>query len=127
MGTARPERSSLVPVSDSNPAPTIINVPFGPSPSTRADIDFESGAVVSLEPEHVFFARKPLVTFNSWESSVARQPDTFAEIAAWGSRYPHHDASGPDEALATLRKWSVPDAVMARYMGGNAARQFGLT
>lgn len=82
---------------------------------------------VSLEPEHVFFARKPLVTFNSWESSVARQPDTFAEIAAWGSRYPHHDASGPDEALATLRKWSVPDAVMARYMGGNAARQFGLT
>jgi len=47
-------------------------------------------------------------------------------IAAWGSRYPQHDASAPAEALATLTKWQVPDEITAAYMGGNAARQFGL-
>jgi len=81
---------------------------------------------VSLEPEHVFAKRSPLVTFNSWESSVARMPDTLSNIAAWGSRYPQHDASGPDEALDTLRKWKVPDEIVAGYMGGNVARYFGL-
>jgi predicted TIM-barrel fold metal-dependent hydrolase len=81
---------------------------------------------VSLEPEHVFFARKPLVTFNTWESTVARLPDTYGHIAAWGSRYPHHDASAPDEAIDNLRKWKVSDEVLASYMGGNAARYFGL-
>ncbi len=81
---------------------------------------------VSLEPEHVFSERRPLVTFNSWESSVARMTDTYGSIAAWGSRYPHHDASAPDEAIENLRKWNVSDEVVARYMGGNAARYLGL-
>ncbi|MGH7859363.1 MAG: amidohydrolase family protein [Candidatus Binatia bacterium] len=81
---------------------------------------------VSLEPEHVFFERPSLVTFDTWESTVARLPDTYGEIAAWGSRYPHHDASSPDEALENLRKWNVPDPVIADYLGGNAARHFGL-
>lgn len=81
---------------------------------------------VSLEPEHVFYRRPPLVTFNTWESSVARLPDTFGNIAAWGSRYPHHDASPPEEAIANLRKWKLPDDVVAGYMGGNAAKHFGL-
>ena len=81
---------------------------------------------VSLEPEHVFFQRPPLVTFNSWESSVARLTDTYGGIAAWGSRYPHHDASPPDEAIENLLKWKVPDEIVANYMGGNAARYLGL-
>ncbi|HVN87984.1 MAG TPA: hypothetical protein VMW17_24345, partial [Candidatus Binatia bacterium] len=81
---------------------------------------------VSLEPEHLFFKRSMLVGFNSWESSVARLPDVFKGVAAWGSRYPQHDASEPSEALATLTKWKVPDNVTAAYMGGNAARQFGI-
>ncbi len=81
---------------------------------------------VSLEPEHVFFERPTLVTFDTWESSVARLPDTYGEVAAWGSRYPHHDSSGPEEAIANLKKWNVPPEVIARYMGGNAARHFGL-
>ena len=79
---------------------------------------------VSLEPEHVFFQRRPLVTFNSWESSVARLTDTYHDIAAWGSRYPHHDASGPEEVLAMLRAWKAPAEAVANYMGGNAARCF---
>ena len=66
-----------------------------------------------------------LVTFDTWESSVARLTDTYGDVAAWGSRYPHHDASAPDEAIANLRKWNAPDDVVARYMGGNAATHFG--
>lgn len=81
---------------------------------------------VNLEPEHVFFERAPLVTFNTWESAVARMPDTFGAIAAWGSRYPQHDASPPEEAVANLRQWHVSDETIANYMGGNAARYFGL-
>jgi predicted TIM-barrel fold metal-dependent hydrolase len=81
---------------------------------------------VSLEPDHVFFQRSPLVTFNTWESSVARLTDTYKDIAAWGSRYPHHDASAPEEAIENLRKWNVSDQVLAAYMGGNASRYLGL-
>ena len=81
---------------------------------------------VSLEPEQVFFRRPPLVTFNTWESTVARMPDTFGSIAAWGSRYPHHDASPPEEAIANLRTWHLPDEHVANYMGGNAVRLLGL-
>ena len=81
---------------------------------------------VSLEPEHVFFAHPALVTFDTWESSVARLPDTYGNVAAWGSRYPHHDASSPEEAIENLRKWKAPQDVVARYMGGNAAKQFAL-
>ncbi len=79
---------------------------------------------VSLEPERVFFKRPPLVTFNTWESSVARLPETFGAIAAWGSRYPHHDASGPEEAIENLRKWELSEDTLANYMGGNAGRYF---
>jgi predicted TIM-barrel fold metal-dependent hydrolase len=81
---------------------------------------------VSLEPEHVFFERPSLVSFNSWESSVARLTDVFKDIAAWGSRYPHHDASDVAEARATLQQWKVPDAIVTNYLGGNAARHYGI-
>ena len=79
---------------------------------------------VSLEPEHVFFERPSLVSFSSWESSVARLTDIFKDVAAWGSRYPHHDASDAQEARATLARWSVPEDIVARYMGGNAAKHY---
>ncbi len=81
---------------------------------------------VSLEPEEVFFRHPSLVTFDTWESSVARLTDTYGEVAAWGSRYPQHDASSPAEAIENLRKWNVPDATLAGYMGGNAGRLFGI-
>ena len=81
---------------------------------------------VSLEPEHVFFARPSLVGFDSWESPVARMPDVFGDVAAWGSRYPNHDTGTVAEARATFAKYGVPDATVAKYLGGNAVRHFGL-
>ena len=81
---------------------------------------------VSLEPEHVFFDRPSLVSFDSWESPVARMPDVFGKVAAWGSRYPNHDTGTVEEARATLGRYDVDDATVARYLGGNALRHFGL-
>jgi predicted TIM-barrel fold metal-dependent hydrolase len=81
---------------------------------------------VSLEPEHVFFDRPSLVSFDSWESPVARMPDVFGKVAAWGSRYPNHDTGTVEEARATLGRYGVDDATVARYLGGNALRHFGL-
>ena len=81
---------------------------------------------VSLEPEHVFFGRPSLVGFDSWETPVARMPDVFGEVAAWGSRYPQHDTGTVEEALATFARYGVPEATRAKYLGGNAVRHLGL-
>ncbi len=83
-------------------------------------------APVSLEPEHVFDEHPTLVSFDSWEEAVARLPDVFVKYAAWGSRYPHHDASAPAEALAMFERHGVDDAAVRTLMAGNAARLFDL-
>jgi predicted TIM-barrel fold metal-dependent hydrolase len=81
---------------------------------------------VSLEPEHVFFERPSLVAFDSWESPVGKMPDVFGRVAAWGSRYPNHDTGTVEEARAMLARHAVPAETVAGYLGGNAARHFGL-
>jgi predicted TIM-barrel fold metal-dependent hydrolase len=81
---------------------------------------------VSLEPEDVFFSRPSLVSFDSWESSVPRMLDVYGQVAAWGSRYPHHDASEPSEALSLLDKYDVGGDHRAQLMGGNTARIFSI-
>ena len=50
-------------------------------------------AFVCLEPEEVWDRHPLVVSFDSWEESVAIMPDRLADKAAWGSRYPNHDAS----------------------------------
>jgi predicted TIM-barrel fold metal-dependent hydrolase len=81
---------------------------------------------VSLEPDKVFARHPTLVSFDGWESSVARMPDIFESKAAWGSRYPHHDASEAQAALEMLDQHGVSDATAARLMGRNAVEFFGL-
>jgi predicted TIM-barrel fold metal-dependent hydrolase len=81
---------------------------------------------VSLEPDHVFFNRPSLVSFDSWEAPVARMPDVFGDVAAWGSRYPNHDTGTLEEARATLRRYDVPETTVTKYLGGNALRHLGL-
>jgi predicted TIM-barrel fold metal-dependent hydrolase len=82
---------------------------------------------VSLEPAAVFFRRPSLVTFDSWETPVARMPDVFGDVAAWGSRYPNHDTGTVEEARATFARWGLDETTAARYLGGNAVRHFGLS
>jgi predicted TIM-barrel fold metal-dependent hydrolase len=81
---------------------------------------------VSLEPHEVFARHPALVSFDGWESPVAEMPDLFLEKAAWGSRYPHHDASDPAEALGLLERHSVPQETVERLMGRNAIEFFQL-
>jgi hypothetical protein len=81
---------------------------------------------VTLEPEDVLAGRPFLVGFDGWESSVAAMPDLFRDRAAWGSRYPQHDASTPAEAVALLREHDVAEADIARLMGANAAELYRL-
>jgi predicted TIM-barrel fold metal-dependent hydrolase len=81
---------------------------------------------VTLEPEDVVAEHPLVVSFDSWESSVGALSDLFVDHAAWASRYPHHDATAPDEAIAMLRDHEVGEDDIARLMGGNAAQLFRL-
>ena len=85
-----------------------------------------SGEPVSLEPEEILAKRDFLVSFDSYETPVARMPDVFSSIAGWGSRYPHHDATAPSEAIEILEQNGVDQSTIARLMGTNARDLFGL-
>jgi len=81
---------------------------------------------VSLEPEEVWERHPLVVSFDSWEKAVARMPDVLAEKAAWGSRYPNHDAASPDEARSMLTEYDLDESTVDALMGGHAATLFGL-
>jgi len=81
---------------------------------------------VCLEPEEVWDRHPLIVGFDGWERPVARMPDLLGEKAAWGSRYPHHDASSAHEARQMLEEHGVDQAMVDRLLGGNAAQLFGL-
>jgi predicted TIM-barrel fold metal-dependent hydrolase len=83
-------------------------------------------AFVCLEPEEVWERHRLVVSFDSWEQSVAVMPDRLGDKAAWGSRYPHHDTGTPAEARTMLEAEGVDADTVDRLMGGNAAELFGL-
>ena len=88
---------------------------------------FPPGPVpVTLEPDELWLDDTTLVTFDAWEDSVAILSDVYHRVGAWGSRYPHHDATTPDEAIAMLERHHVDATTVAQMMGGNAARLYGL-
>jgi predicted TIM-barrel fold metal-dependent hydrolase len=84
------------------------------------------GSDVCLEPEEVWESQRALTTFDSWETPVARMADRIGDKAAWGSRYPHHDAGIPADAIAMLERYGVDQPTIDRLMGGHAADLFGL-
>jgi predicted TIM-barrel fold metal-dependent hydrolase len=81
---------------------------------------------VSLEPEEVWERHPLLVSFDSWEKAVARMPDVLGGKAAWGSRYPNHDAAGPEEPRAMLADQGVDQSTVDALLGGHAKTLFGL-
>jgi len=64
--------------------------------------------------------------FDAEERLIQKLPQDFAAKVVWGSRYPQHDATSAWDALARLREANVPEPLIARMMGGNAARQFAV-
>jgi predicted TIM-barrel fold metal-dependent hydrolase len=67
-----------------------------------------------------------MLGFDAEERLIQKLPQDFAEKVVWGSRYPHHDATSAWDALARLRGANVPETLIARMMGQNAADQFGV-
>ena len=67
-----------------------------------------------------------MLGFDAEERLIRKLPHDFAEKVIWGSRYPHHDTTSAWEAIEKLTESKVPDEIIARMMGGNAARQFGV-
>ena len=63
-------------------------------------------------------------SFDSWEEPVGIMPDRLGEKAAWGSRYPNHDAAGPDEHATMLdeRRRRGHDRPPPRRQRQNAVR-----
>jgi len=81
---------------------------------------------VSLEPEDVIADHPLLLSFDGWETPVARLIDEVGAKAAFGSRYPHHDTSTPAEARTMLETNGIDAATVDQLMGGNAQELFGL-
>jgi predicted TIM-barrel fold metal-dependent hydrolase len=67
-----------------------------------------------------------MLGFDAEERLIQKLPGDFSEKVVWGSRYPHHDTTSAWEAIAKLQKANVPNEMIARMMGGNAAEQFGV-
>ena len=81
---------------------------------------------VTLETTELFASRPYLVTFYPWDTSFISRNDMFQRMGCWGSRYPHHDASAPQETITRLQESGVPEGVIAGLMGANAARVYGI-
>ncbi len=81
---------------------------------------------VSTEPEEMWEHGNVMLGFDAEERLIQKLPHDFAAKIVWGSRYPHHDASSAWDAMARLRNANVPEALIARMMGQNAADQFGI-
>ena len=82
---------------------------------------------ITLEQGEVFFDRPSMLTFDTWEAPIlVPLQDLHANVTAWGSRYPNHDATPPSEAIEALEQAGASGEFIAKVMGANAARLYGL-
>ena len=82
---------------------------------------------VSTEPEEMWREGNVLLGFDAEERLIQELPHTFETKVLWGSRYPNHDTTTAWDAVETLTNADVDEVSIARMMGSNAARQFGLS
>jgi predicted TIM-barrel fold metal-dependent hydrolase len=82
---------------------------------------------VSTEPEEMWQEGNVLLGFDAEERLIQELPHTFETKVLWGSRYPNHDTTTAWDAVETLTNADVDEVSIARMMGSNAARQFGLS
>ena len=82
------------------------------------------GTHVTVRPSEGF-RRKGFISFESDEDQVFELWRHFEDIGIWASDYPHFDAEDAWEAIAHLRAFNVPEPVIAKMMGENAARMYG--
>ena len=81
---------------------------------------------VHTEPEELWKEGRVMLGFDAEERLVQQLPEDFAAKVVWASHYPRHDTTSAWDAMEKLSQANVPDALIARMMGGNAAEQFGI-
>jgi uncharacterized protein len=81
---------------------------------------------VRTDPEEMWEEGHVMLGFDAEERLIQKLPHDFAAKVVWGSRYPHHDTTSAWDAIAMLTRANVPESLMARMLGGNAAQQFGI-
>jgi predicted TIM-barrel fold metal-dependent hydrolase len=81
---------------------------------------------VRTDTDELWDEGKIMLGFDAEERLIRKLPHDFAEKVIWGSRYPHHDTTSAWDAIDKLTQSNVPDDIIARMMGGNAAAQFGV-
>jgi len=81
---------------------------------------------VRTDVEEMWEEGNVMLGFDAEERFIQKMPHDFAEKVVWGSRYPHHDTTSAHDAIALLVQAGVPDEIVARMMGGNAAEHFGV-
>jgi predicted TIM-barrel fold metal-dependent hydrolase len=81
---------------------------------------------VSTEPEEMWEGGNVMLGFDAEERLIQKLPQDFARKVVWGSRYPHHDTTSAWDAITKLRNANVPEPLIARMMGQNAAAQFAI-
>jgi predicted TIM-barrel fold metal-dependent hydrolase len=67
-----------------------------------------------------------MLGFDADERGIRKLPHLYGEKVVWGSRYPHDDTTSAWDAIEMLTQSGVPESLIARMLGGNAARQFGI-
>jgi len=75
---------------------------------------------------HEVFYKNCHIAFESDEVMALRLWDLFENIGLWSSDMPHLDASDAWEAIDNMTKWSVPQTVQEKLLGGNARRLYGI-
>jgi predicted TIM-barrel fold metal-dependent hydrolase len=81
---------------------------------------------VRTDPEEMWEEGNVMLGFDAEERLIRKLPGDFADKVVWGSRYPQHDTTSAWDAIDALTRSNVPDELIARMMGGNAARQFAV-
>jgi predicted TIM-barrel fold metal-dependent hydrolase len=81
---------------------------------------------VRTDPEEMWADGNVMLGFDAEERLIQKLPQDFAAKVVWGSRYPQHDTTSAWDAIAMLERAQVPQPLIARMMGGNAAQQFGV-
>ncbi len=82
---------------------------------------------VRTDPEEMWEEGRVMLGFDAEERLIQELPHSFEEKVVWGSRYPHHDTTSAWDAIQILAQADVERAAIARMMGGNARKQFGLS
>ena len=67
-----------------------------------------------------------MLGFDAEERLIQKLPEDFSAKVVWGSHYPHHDTTSAWDAMDKLAQANLPNSLIARMMGGNAAQQFGI-